>query len=452
MFLFKRALARPARHSPLVFALAAACSWSTASHAAGVFAADSQWMTGDWGGERTALLDKGIDIQMEYLGESASNLRGGYDKRHTTRYADQFTLGAEFDLQKLLGWQDATFALELNNTNGKSLNDERINDPRVEGLSATQEVSGNGSVTRLSKLWLSKGWFDDALNLKAGRFAVGDDFAVEDCEFQNLAFCDSQPGNFVDSFTQSPVSTWGARVKYNVTDQVYAQVGVFAVNDSYADNHNGFKLNGAGTSGAMIPVELVWAPAFGQLPGEYRAGYYYSTAKADDLYKDADNRPAAVTGNDYRRDDSQHGWWLTAKQQLTTVGGDASRGLVLYANISAFDAATTQVDSLQKLALVYKGPFDARPDDTLGLGVARLHASSRYLHNARAANQASGLSYDDADFVPEQHTEYDIELNYGIQATEWLSIRPNLQYIAHPGGVREVRNAVVAGVQIQSTF
>lgn len=442
----------PARLSTLALVIASTCSWSMAGHADDAFGADSQWMTGDWGGTRSALVDKGIDIQMEYLGESASNLRGGYDKSHATRYADQFTLGAEFDLQKLLGWEDATFALELNNTNGKSLNDERTNDPRAEGLSATQEVSGNGSVTRLSRLWLSKGWLDDALNLKVGRFAVGDDFAVEDCEFQNLAFCDSQPGNYVDSFTQSPVSTWGARVKYSVTDQVYAQLGVFAVNDSYADNNNGFKLNGAGTSGAMIPVELVWTPSLGQLPGEYRAGYYYSTAKADDLYKDADNRPAAVTGNDYRRDDSQHGWWLIGKQQLTTVGGDASRGLVLYANISAFDAATTQVDSFQKLALVYKGPFDARPADTLGLGVARLHASNQYLRNARAANQASGLSYDDADFVPEQHTEYDIELNYGIQATQWLTIRPNLQYIAHPGGVREVRNAVVAGLQVQSTF
>jgi porin len=447
-----RAFARPARHTSLIVAIAAACSWSMASHAAEAFAADSQWMTGDWGGERTALLDKGIDIQMAYVGEVAGNLRGGYNNSHATRYADQFTLGAAIDLQKLLGWQDAQFMVQLSDTNGSSINDDRISDPRASSLSAAQEISGNGSATRLSELWFSKGFFDSALNIKAGRFSMSDDFAVEDCLFENLAFCGSQPGNYVDSVTQGPVSTWASRVKYKINDEVYAQLGVFAVNDSYGDNDNGFKLNGAGTQGAMIPVEAVWTPTFGTLPGEYHVGYYYSTAKADDLYKDADNRPAVVTGNDYRRDDSQHGWWLTGKQQLTTVGGDASRGLVLYANISAFDAATTQVDSFQKLALVYKGPFDARPADTLGLGVARLHASNQYLHNARAANQASGLSYDDADFVPEQHTEYDIELNYGIQATQWLNIRPNLQYIAHPGGVREVQNAVVAGLQIQSTF
>ncbi|MGC1333597.1 carbohydrate porin [Pseudomonas sp.] len=410
------------------------------------------WMTGNWGGTRTDLLNKGIDIQMAYIGEAAANLRGGYNNHHATRYADQFSLGATIDLQKLLGWDDAQFMIQMNNTNGSSLNDDRISDPRAGSLSATQEISGNGSVTRLSELWLSKGFFDDALNIKAGRFAFGDDFAVEDCLFQNLAFCSSQPGNYVDSITVGPVSTWAARVKYRLNDEVYAQVGVFAVNDSYGDNHNGFKLNGSGTAGSMIPVELVWAPTLDKLPGEYRVGYYYSTANADDLYKDANNQAAALSGDDYRRDHSRHGWWLTGKQQLTTVDGDASRGLVLYGNISAFDRNTTPVDSFQKVALVYKGPFDARPADTLGLGIARLHASNQLLRNARAANEASGLSYDDADFVPEQHTEYDIELNYGIQVTDWLNVRPNLQYVAHPGGVREVQNAVVAGLQVQSTF
>ncbi|WP_213880356.1 carbohydrate porin [Pseudomonas sp. dw_358] len=440
------------RQHSLSLALLAVCTLSPAAQADDAFAVDSPTMTGDWGGLRTDLANKGIDIQSTYLGEVASNRHGGYDKSHATRYADQFTLGAAIDLQKLFGWQNAQAMIQLSNTNGDSLNDDRISDPRAGSLSAAQEISGNGSITRLAELWISKGFFDGALNIKGGRFSYGDDFAVEDCLFENLAFCGSQPGNYVGSVTQGPVSTWGARIKYTLSDELYAQLGVFDVNDRYGDNNNGFKLNGAGTQGALIPVELVWSPTLGKLPGEYRVGYYYSTAKADDLYKDADNQPAAVTGNDYRRDDSQHGWWLIGKQQLTTVNGDASRGLTLYANISGFDAATTEVDSFQKLALVYKGPFDARPTDTLGLAVARLHASKQYLRNARAANADDGLSYDDADYVPEQHSEYDIELNYGIQATQWLNIRPNLQYIAHPGGVREVQNAVVAGLQFQSTF
>jgi porin len=49
-------------------------------------------------------------------------------------------------------------------------------------------------------------------------------------------------------------------------------------------------------------------------------------------------------------------------------------------------------------------------------------------------------------------TEYNYEINYGFHVTNWLTVRPNLQYITHPGGVDEVDNALVAGLKIQSTF
>ncbi|WAH61013.1 carbohydrate porin [Pseudomonas silvicola] len=422
------------------------------AQAADAFAVDSPWMTGDWGGLRTDWLKRGIDIKLGYTGESASNLRGGYQKHnHVTRYADQFNLGADIDLQKLLGWEDAAFSVSITNRNGDNLN-EKISDPRATGLGSTQEIQGRGSVSRLSELWLSKGWFDDRINLKAGRFAVSDDFAVEDCLFQNLAFCGSQPGNYVNSIYNGPISQWAARVRYRLSDSVYTQIGAFNVNPSTLENDNGFKLNGAGTQGTFVPVELVWTPSVNQLPGEYRLGYYHSNVNAPHVYKDADNQPAALTGNDYRSVDSRHGMWLVGKQQLTSVNGDASRGLTLYASATFQDRATTAVDSYQKLALVYKGPFDARPTDTLGLGVARVHASSLFLRNARTANAQSGLSYDDAGYVPEQHSEYVAELNYGIQATRWLNVMPSLQYIKHPDGVREVDNAVVVGLQVQSQF
>lgn len=425
---------------------------TSATQAADAFGSDSKWMTGDWGGLRTALLEQGVEVEISYTGESASNLRGGYDRAHATRYADEFSLGSTLDLEKLLGWSDTEFALQVVNRNGHSLSRERLADPRAEPFADTQEIYGASSVTRLSALWLSKGWFDDKINLKLGRIAFGDEFALEDCHFQNQALCDSQIGNFVDSVYNAPASTWAARLKWRMSEQWAAQVGAFAVNPSYLENDNGFKLNGRGTDGTLLPVELIWSPKLAGLPGDYHAGYYYSTAAVDDLFKDADNLPAALTGEDYRRDSSRHGWWLTAKQQLTSVDGDLARGLVLYANVSAFDQATTPIKGLQKLGLVYLGPFAARPDDTLGLAVVRLQGSKEGLRNARATNAAGGFGYDDEDYLPEQHSELDIELNYSIQATEWLSLRPNLQYVRSPGGVREVQNGVVAGMMLESTF
>jgi len=54
--------------------------------------------------------------------------------------------------------------------------------------------------------------------------------------------------------------------------------------------------------------------------------------------------------------------------------------------------------------------------------------------------------------VPLQRTEYNAELYYGFHVTNWLTVRPNLQYIKSPGGVDEVDNALVAGLKIQSSF
>ncbi len=43
-------------------------------------------------------------------------------------------------------------------------------------------------------------------------------------------------------------------------------------------------------------------------------------------------------------------------------------------------------------------------------------------------------------------------LYYGVHVTDWLTVRPNLQYIKQPGGVDEVDNALVAGIKIQTVF
>ncbi|WP_213875296.1 carbohydrate porin [Pseudomonas sp. dw_358] len=436
----------------LLLSLCAASSWTVSAQAADAFAVDSPWMTGDWGGLRTDLLNKGVDIVMGYTGESASSLHGGYKKNdRATRYADQWNIGANLDLQKLMGWNDAAASLSITNRNGDNLN-EQINDPRASFMGSTQEIQGRGSVTRLSELWISKGWFDDKLSVKVGRQAVSDEFAVEDCSFQGLAFCGSQPGNYVDSIYNGPISQWAARVRYRFTDEIYAQIGAFNINPSDLDNDNGFKLNGSGTKGTLVPVELVWAPKVNKLPGEYRVGYYHSTADATDVYHDVNGQSAGLTGDAYRTDSGRHGGWLVAKQQLTSVDGDISRGLTVTASATFQDRQTTAVDSYQKVELVYKGPFNARPADSLGFGIARIHASSEFLRNARNANEASGLSYGDAGYVPEQHTEVATELNYGIQATKWVQIMPNLQWIRDPDGVRETNNALVFGMQVTSVF
>ena len=95
------------------------------------FSADSKWMTGDWGGERTKLIEQGIDIKADYVGEMGYNAHGGYNDDKTGRYSDQFGLGVALDLQKLWGWDNTQAKIQLTNRNGQNISNDRIGDPRA---------------------------------------------------------------------------------------------------------------------------------------------------------------------------------------------------------------------------------------------------------------------------------------------------------------------------------
>lgn len=416
----------------------------------------SQWGTGDWGGLRTELREQGVDVIVGYVGEAASNVHGGYNHDRTARYTAQWALGTHMDLQKLLGWDDAEFQLLVTERNGNNLSNERISDPRAPQLSSVQEVWGRGQTWRLTQMWYRQKFFDRAWDLKIGRLGVNEDFASFPCDFQSLSFCSAPIGNVAgDIWYSGPVSQWGARVRYNLNDRWALQVGVYEQNPSNLSTGNGFKLSGSGTEGALIPVELIWAPKLGreELPGEYRLGYYHSSAKADDLDEDINGAPRALTGLPPKSRNSKHGAWLIGQQQLTSHAGDATRGLSVFASLTIHDKATSGIESFQNIGAIYKGPFNARPKDDIGLGIARLKVNDDVTRSQRLLNDSSGIDdYDNPLYVPVQHSEYNIELNYGVHVTDWLTVRPNVQYVRNPGGVYEVDNAWVAGVKIQASF
>ena len=432
----------------------AASTLACSLQAAPLFDGDSPWMLGDWGGTRSALAERGYDFTLGYTGEMGSNLHGGHDHSNTARYSDQFSLGSHLDLQKILGWQGAEFQLTVTERHGNNISNDRINDPRVGGFTSAQEVWGRGQTWRLTQMWIKQKYFDGALDVKFGRFGEGEDFNSFPCDFQNLAFCGSQVGNWAGSIWYNwPVSQWALRVKYHLTPELYAQVGAYEQNPSNLERQNGFKLSGSGTQGAVLPVELVWTPAIDGLKGEYRAGYYYSSAKAQDVYKDGNGQPAALSGQDYRSSSSKHGFWLGAQQQVTSLASDHSRGLSVFANATLHDKKTNAIDNYVQAGVVYKGLFDARAKDDIGFALARVHVNPAYRKNAEARNRASAVNdYDNPAFLPVQDTEYSAELYYGIHLAQWLTVRPNLQYIRHPGGVGHVDDALIGGLKIQSSF
>ncbi len=92
---------------------------------------------------------------------------------------------------------------------------------------------------------------------------------------------------------------------------------------------------------------------------------------------------------------------------------------ILVSNGVINDRDTTVVESTQQLALWYKGPFDSRPNDSIGFGLANYVVNDRVTDKQIATNKGRGYySYDAlaSDYVPIQHDELNVELNYTYQS------------------------------------
>ena len=397
-------------------------------YAAEAFSSQSSWMLGDWKGQRTVLEQKGYTFSLGYTGEMASLIDAKYASNHGTEYADQFALGAHFDLNKILAWHDTQAQITLTQRNGRSLSQT------ADGLdghqSSVQEVWGRGQTWRLTDFWIQKQFLQQTLDIKVGRFGEGEDFNTFDCDFQNLALCGSQVGNWVgDQWYNWPVSQWAVRAKYHLQPDVYAQVGVYEYNPENLKRSQGFNLSSDGSKGAIIPVEAVWSPKVGvaQRAGEYRVGYYYSTADASDI-----QNPTQTS--------HKQGMWLVAKQQLTSDHDNPERGLSGFINLTLHDSDTNAVSNMQNIGLVYTGLSATRPKDALAVGVARISINDDIADQQAALNQ------------PRQNEEYDMEVYYGIHANDWLTIRPNIQYIRHVGAYKNGENVWVGGIKFQTAF
>ncbi|MBR7696969.1 carbohydrate porin [Acinetobacter nosocomialis] len=411
---------------------------------------DRQWLLGDWNGERQQLEQQGYKFTASIMSQAATNLDGGYNDSNTFENAAQLSLGATFDLDKIAGWKDTTASLVVTKRDGNALTLERIKDPRSSQLGNAQEIYGRGKIWRLSQAWIKKGFADNTVQVKVGRMGMSEEFNSSQCEFQNLLLCGGQLGKSIGSiWYNSPVGVWAANVKYQFAPEWTLGVGVYEVNPDNIkteSNSDGFNLDMNNVKGATIPVELAWKPklaAFNGLPGEYKVGALYSTAEANDI---------KTAGKVH---DGKQSFWINAQQQLSHAGQDPKRGLYVSFNGVVNDKATTFVQSTQQLALWYKGPFDSRPNDSIGFGIANYVVNDRAKDKQIATNESRGYySYDPiaSNYIPIQDDELNVELNYTYQWSPAVMLRPNIQYIHQPAGVKEVDDAWVAGLSVKVNF
>lgn len=133
-------------------------------------------LLGEWPGIRSKLNDLGINVSITGVDEAVLNLSGGL--RRNAQEAGQVALQAQFDLQKSLGLQGASFLVTLVNRWGR----DAATDAGIPALQLLNEVYGRGNILRLEQFAWNQKWFDDRLETTAGRMAFGDEFFSYPCD------------------------------------------------------------------------------------------------------------------------------------------------------------------------------------------------------------------------------------------------------------------------------
>lgn len=111
---------------------------SNLAFATEAFDKESPWMLGDWNGKRTALKDKGYNFTLGYTGDYAPVLDSEKVSGHPNAYADQTYIAVDFDLAKILNWEDTEARINITKRGGNALQNE--SDALNGQISQVQEI------------------------------------------------------------------------------------------------------------------------------------------------------------------------------------------------------------------------------------------------------------------------------------------------------------------------
>jgi len=420
-------------------------------------------LAGDWGGARTALKDKGIDITLISIDEVLGVLSGGVERQAS--YEGRLEFSVDTDLKKLIGCDGATthFTIyQLRSTSRDAVdNTGSIADPsNIDAL----------STTRLFTAWFQQNFLDDKLSIRLGQIAAADEFIGSPTAGGlingTFGWAGVLAANMISGGPAFPLATPGVPVAIKPTDQLTLQTAVFSGDPAGANcNDNQQSCNRYGTTfsfsgGILWMSELQYAVNQAKksagLPGVYKLGGWYATTDFADQHYGLNGAGMVVSLADptvagplYHRG---NGGIYAVADQMVWRSDTSSLNLFMRGGFAPSDRnlISFYVDGGAGI----KGLLPGRADDVFTFGVAY----------AKISNDAAALDQDTLTFngppYPIRDEEMVFEASYQAQIAPWWTVQPDLQYIVHPGGNvpdpnnpnATLGNALVVGVRSTIKF
>ena len=406
-------------------------------------------LAGDWGGLRSRLLDRGVDLVASYESETAAVVSGG--KRHGIDYAHDITLQADIDLAQLAGITGFSTHVALAERAGRNASADFLD----EDLTQVQEIYGSGGdvAAHLSYLYGEEKLLGGRLDLEGGRMDVGHDFATSPlyCAFMTLSICPSPRSLSIESgFTIFPTATWGGRARGQFSPALYLQVGAYQARPK-GGGRSGFDWSGSGATGAFFPAGIGYEPRLGPsgLIGHYKVGLTYDTSRQTDL-------APVVTGVPGKRR-AQASFYALADQMIVRTGRNGTDGVIVLGGYTHEDPRTTAIEQLAFVGLLASGVVPGRSKDSVGVQVTWLKVSGdlttmQELETDAGRPLSSGLGPPANAPAGLQSHEAILEGRYGIAVATGVYLMPEVQYVVRPNAKTRYPDAVVGALRVSLDF
>jgi len=398
---------------------------------------NAETLSGNWGGSRSSLYDKGVTVELTHKSDMLANTSGGVSRGSVWLANSEIALN--MDLGKLAGWDATTAFVQYHVQHGnKSINNY------VGSFAGVDNIETGTSTGQFYQAWLQKNSADDSLSVLAGLYAIDSEFYVTDTSGLFLQPPYGMSAEMAPTGQNGPpVFPMGAlalRVKY-ASSGYYVQGALTDGVPGNLNNSQGTHIRLDNGDGTLAVVELGYNTSEeGKSFNKTAVGLWRYSARTDDLV-DVD-----ILGNLVRRRDQ--GFYVLAERTLRAEQNNPAQGLSGFVRFGTAskdidrglaDSAPT-VDWSGSLGLHYQGLFDGRDDDTAGIAVTTSHASSKY----RDAQLALGNVFESSETV--------VEITYRAQLQPWLAMQPMVQRIFNPNMDATLRDAWVAGVRFEVAF
>ena len=380
----------------------------------------SSRLTGDWGGLRKSLLDRGVDFALTYKLEYNNTLAGGAHTGETV--LGNIDIKASIDMQKLTGTKGLSFFFYgLGNHGGdpsKSVGDTQV----------TSNIETSANAFKIYEAWAQQVGFEDRVSILVGLHDLNSEFYVTESSslFFNSSFGVgrdlSQTGANGPSIF--PVTSAAIRVRVEPTKDFYVQSGLFSGAAGDPSQPQGTHVRISSDDGSLTISEAAFLrgrkEGSGLNQGKYAIGMWSYSRPVTKI-----DEPDKTTTNT--------GYYFLIDQAV-------SASTSVFARAGFANSEVNTVSNNFSTGVVTKGLFTGRESDRTGLGVTQVRAGEAY-RTAQAAQDNS---------IEQSETAF--EVNHRFELPHGFALQPDLQYILNPSFSSTVPSATVFATRVEINF